>query len=372
MPGSGGGEPRGRRYDPLSCRLCRSWHACPGDVHAGSLAPRWPAARRPTIWCTPSATPISNGRTPPGPSIRSGRCAARVQRIIYLGGLGDDGHPLRPSAQPPRGREAARTAGVPVTVIRAGIIVGHGGISWEMTRQLVEHLPAMITPKWVATAPADRARRRGAVSARGAGPARSGRPGLRSRRAQVLQYITMLRRVAAIQRRRLLIVPCRWSPPAVLVVADPVHRRRHSHGPGADRLDDQRGHRAGPSSKTSYHSNRCPTTSRPQGARRTCASQNGPADDRGPPELVLGTQHAGPTRSPAPAAARPCPPGPRRARDGPRPAPTNRHRHRHRRRLLCPGSRYPPRPEPPTLYILTMGLASTWAACALASAAPSR
>jgi uncharacterized protein YbjT (DUF2867 family) len=41
--------------------------------------------------------------------------------------------------------------GVPVTVLRAGIVVGHGGISWELTRQLVEHLPAMITPRWVRT-----------------------------------------------------------------------------------------------------------------------------------------------------------------------------------------------------------------------------
>jgi uncharacterized protein YbjT (DUF2867 family) len=43
------------------------------------------------------------------------------------------------------------SAGVPVTTLRAGIIIGHGGISWEITRQLVEHLPAMITPRWVRT-----------------------------------------------------------------------------------------------------------------------------------------------------------------------------------------------------------------------------
>jgi uncharacterized protein YbjT (DUF2867 family) len=43
------------------------------------------------------------------------------------------------------------STGVPVTTLRAGIIVGHGGISWELTRQLVEHLPAMVTPAWVQT-----------------------------------------------------------------------------------------------------------------------------------------------------------------------------------------------------------------------------
>lgn len=40
---------------------------------------------------------------------------------------------------------------MPVTVIRAGIIVGHGGTSWERTRQLAENLPGMITPRWAAT-----------------------------------------------------------------------------------------------------------------------------------------------------------------------------------------------------------------------------
>jgi uncharacterized protein YbjT (DUF2867 family) len=38
-----------------------------------------------------------------------------------------------------------------VTVLRAAIVVGHGGISWEITRQLVHNLPAMVVPKWAAT-----------------------------------------------------------------------------------------------------------------------------------------------------------------------------------------------------------------------------
>ena len=41
--------------------------------------------------------------------------------------------------------------GVPVTVLRAGIVVGQGGISWELTRQLVKNLPAMVVPRWAAT-----------------------------------------------------------------------------------------------------------------------------------------------------------------------------------------------------------------------------
>jgi uncharacterized protein YbjT (DUF2867 family) len=41
--------------------------------------------------------------------------------------------------------------GVPVTVLRAAIVVGAGGISWELTRQLVKNLPAMVVPRWVST-----------------------------------------------------------------------------------------------------------------------------------------------------------------------------------------------------------------------------
>lgn len=77
---------------------------------------------------------------------------AGVGQIIYLGGLGDDSDDLSAHL---RSRREVETllgdAGVPVTVLRAGIVIGHGGISWEITRQLVEHLPAMVAPRWVRT-----------------------------------------------------------------------------------------------------------------------------------------------------------------------------------------------------------------------------
>ena len=38
-----------------------------------------------------------------------------------------------------------------MTVLRAAIVIGHGGISWEITRQLVDHLPAMVVPHWATT-----------------------------------------------------------------------------------------------------------------------------------------------------------------------------------------------------------------------------
>jgi uncharacterized protein YbjT (DUF2867 family) len=83
-----------------------------------------------------------------------GAAAARagVRQIVYLGGLGDDDGELSPHL---RSRREVETllgeAGVPVTVLRAAIVVGHGGVSWELTRQLVKNLPAMVVPKWTAT-----------------------------------------------------------------------------------------------------------------------------------------------------------------------------------------------------------------------------
>ncbi len=134
--------------------------------------------------------------------------AAGVQRIIYLGGLGDEREQL--SAHLRSRREVERmlaAGGVPVTVLRAGIIVGDGGISWELTRQLVEHLPAMITPQWVSTRTQPiaiddviryligvliRPESAGAVYEVG-GP-------------DVMRYSDMLRRVAAIKGRSLPII----------------------------------------------------------------------------------------------------------------------------------------------------------------------
>ncbi|MFC6344491.1 NADH-binding protein, partial [Nocardioides hankookensis] len=78
--------------------------------------------------------------------------ACGVRQIIYLGGLGKDGDDL--SAHLRSRREVEKLlgeAGVPVTVLRAAIVVGAGGISWEMTRQLVKNLPAMVVPKWAST-----------------------------------------------------------------------------------------------------------------------------------------------------------------------------------------------------------------------------
>jgi uncharacterized protein YbjT (DUF2867 family) len=77
---------------------------------------------------------------------------AGVRQIVYLGGLGADTERLSPHLRSRREvEEILGAAGVPVTVLRAAIVVGAGGVSWELTRQLVKNLPAMVVPKWVST-----------------------------------------------------------------------------------------------------------------------------------------------------------------------------------------------------------------------------
>ena len=142
---------------------------------------------------------------------------AGVRRIVYLGGLGDDADALSAHLRSRREvEELLAGGGVPVTTLRAGIIVGHGGISWEMTRQLVEHLPAMITPRWVRTrtqpiAIADVVRYLIGVLEAPVEGSRSfdiGGP-------DVLQYVEMLRRVALIEGRKLLVVPVPLLTPSL-------------------------------------------------------------------------------------------------------------------------------------------------------------
>ncbi len=80
--------------------------------------------------------------------------AAGVRRIVYLGGLvPDDADSEHIVSRRDTGR-VLREGTVPVTEIRAGVIVGPGSAAIEVMRDLVYHLPLMITPRWVrATSP---------------------------------------------------------------------------------------------------------------------------------------------------------------------------------------------------------------------------
>lgn len=77
--------------------------------------------------------------------------AAGVRRLIYLGGLGGgDDLSSHLDSRHEVGR-ILRDSGVPTIELRAAIILGSGSASFEMIRALVETLPVMITPRWVAT-----------------------------------------------------------------------------------------------------------------------------------------------------------------------------------------------------------------------------
>lgn len=75
---------------------------------------------------------------------------ANVQRIVYLGGLGDSDAEL---SEHLRSRQQTgqvlRKSGIPVTEFRAAVIVGSGSKSFEMIRYLTERVPVMVCPRWV-------------------------------------------------------------------------------------------------------------------------------------------------------------------------------------------------------------------------------
>lgn len=82
--------------------------------------------------------------------------ANNLRQIVYIGGLLPDGDNTDHLSRHLRSRwEVEKTlgaAGVPVTALRAGIIVGAGGSSFTMIRKLVERLPVLICPTWCQSA----------------------------------------------------------------------------------------------------------------------------------------------------------------------------------------------------------------------------
>jgi uncharacterized protein YbjT (DUF2867 family) len=134
--------------------------------------------------------------------------AAGVRQIVYLGGLGDDAPDLSPHL---RSRIetglALASGGVPVTTLRAAMIVGPGSAAFETILALVDRLPAMVCPRWVSTptqpiAIGDAVAYLAAVCGREECLGQSydiGGP-------EVMTYREMIERIAAVRGRRPLIV----------------------------------------------------------------------------------------------------------------------------------------------------------------------
>ena len=133
---------------------------------------------------------------------------AGLSQVVYLGGLGESGDDLSEHLQSRREVERILLAEAPTTALRAGIVVGDQGISWEILRQLVERLPVMVTPRWVDTRTQPIALRDAVALLAGV----LGRPEAIGSAfdiggPDVLTYRQMMLRAARVMGRRRLVIP---------------------------------------------------------------------------------------------------------------------------------------------------------------------
>jgi len=77
---------------------------------------------------------------------------AGVKKIVYLGALGNEQDGLSPHLQSRQDVGIIlRKSGIPTIELRASIVLGEGSLSFELIRDLTEHLPFMLIPRWVST-----------------------------------------------------------------------------------------------------------------------------------------------------------------------------------------------------------------------------
>ena len=76
---------------------------------------------------------------------------AGLERVVYLGGLGKGPDLSVHLASRQEVGRILRGGSVPTLELRSSIIIGSGSLSFELIRTLVERLPVMTTPRWVAT-----------------------------------------------------------------------------------------------------------------------------------------------------------------------------------------------------------------------------
>jgi uncharacterized protein YbjT (DUF2867 family) len=143
-----------RRPDHLRDRVGPATEVIAGDVHE-------PASLGPALRGVDTAYYLIHSMANAGDSAARDRegaeafaAAARdagMRRIVYLGGLGR-GDRLSPhlASRQEVGR-ILRESGVSTIEFRASIVIGSGSLSFELVRALVEKLPVMVTPRWVAT-----------------------------------------------------------------------------------------------------------------------------------------------------------------------------------------------------------------------------
>src|SRR5581483_2700916 len=82
-------------------------------------------------------------------TFRDAAARAGLTRIVYLGGLGAGAGLSEHLASRQEVGDVLRHGPVPVTELRAAVVIGSGSASFEMLRHLVEKLPCMVTPRWV-------------------------------------------------------------------------------------------------------------------------------------------------------------------------------------------------------------------------------
>jgi uncharacterized protein YbjT (DUF2867 family) len=86
-------------------------------------------------------------------AVVAGAAAGGARQIVYLGGLGEGADDLSPHLRSRAETAAILKAGpIPVTTLRAAMIVGAGSAAFETILALVERLPVMICPRWVSVA----------------------------------------------------------------------------------------------------------------------------------------------------------------------------------------------------------------------------
>ncbi len=83
--------------------------------------------------------------------VRDAAAAAGLERIVFLGGMGDDGDLSEHLSSRQQVGRILASGPTPTTELRAAVIIGSGSLSFEMLRYLTEVLPVMVTPTWVRT-----------------------------------------------------------------------------------------------------------------------------------------------------------------------------------------------------------------------------